>query len=253
MSERRPPRDLETLVSRYIRLKMSGGEDEEEVLGRLDLCMEARPARSKRKRDSDSDDKGTENLNNIRLTGAIAQYLLSRVPLPTSRTDLQKRFIKSEGSKKVNLDSILNQINETFKTCMGLGIFGLDKSATSQSSSNPKYYVVQLNRSKVHLDLVYQFGSINIKSIGELAIDQDQDESQLVSYRLCNSFLTFLSFLFGFFEVTLSDENIVQDEQNPFKVLQNCQEIEIPIGKSIPPLPIHPNTPHSRLPLRTRP
>ncbi|OII74512.1 uncharacterized protein cubi_00065 [Cryptosporidium ubiquitum] len=227
MSEQKQYKNLETLVSRYIKLNMS--EEEETVSDNFDLCMGTKSIRNKRRKieNADSSNKSSENLSHIRLTGAIAQYLLSRVPLPTSRVDLQKKFIKPEGSKKVDLDSILNLINDKFKSCLGLGIFGLDKSITNQTSSNPKYYVVQLNRSKAHLDLVYQFGNINFKSIGELTVDQD--ETNLVSNRLCNSFLTFLSFLFGFFEITSSDEDLIQNDDDSSKVIQNNEEIEIPI------------------------
>ncbi|KAH8584665.1 uncharacterized protein ELE39_000616 [Cryptosporidium sp. chipmunk genotype I] len=225
-------KNLETLISRYIKLNMSGEkEGEEEIFNSFELCKGAKSLRNKRRRieSSDSLNKSSENLSYIKLTGTIAQYLLSRVPLPTSRVDLQKRFIKSEGSKKVDLDSILNTINDKFKSCMGLGIFGLDKSTANQTSSNPKYYVVQLNRSKAHLDLVYQFGSINFKSIGELTVDQDKNH--LVSNRMCNSFLTFLSFIYGFFEITSSDEDLIRDDENSPKIIQNNEEIEIPVGK----------------------
>lgn len=250
LGREKPLQDLGALVTRYIKLKMSEEgeceekeEDEEEAPDGFDLCVGTKSSRNKRKRASNCvthspSDKSSESLSHVRLTGTIAQYLLSRVPLPTSRLDLQKRFVKPKGSKssKVDLDSILNHINNKFKSCLGLGIFGLDKSANTagtashKSSSNPKYYVVQLNRSKAHLDLVYQFGSINFKSIGDLTTNKDP--SLLVSYRLCNSFLTFLSFLFGFFEVTFSDESLVKEDENSLKVLRNHEEIEIPVGKS---------------------
>lgn len=229
MNEQKSFKSLETLVSRYIKLNMS--EEEEVIADNFDLCMGTKSTRSKRRRieNGNSTQKSCENLSHVRLTGVIAQYLLSRVPLPTSRIDLQKRFIKPEGSKKVDLDSILNLINDKFKSCLGLGIFGLDKTITNQTISNPKYYIVQLNRSKAHLDLVYQFGNINFKSIGELTIDQDK--THLISNRLCNSFLTFLSFLFGFFEITSSDEELAQNDSDSLNIIQNNKEIEIPIGK----------------------
>ncbi|TRY53223.1 Uncharacterized protein CTYZ_00003653 [Cryptosporidium tyzzeri] len=245
-------KDLETLVSRYIKLNMSeergegeeeeeqeggtrrrkgrSGEEEEKIfIDSFELCKGTKSIRNKRRKieDSNSSYTNSENFNHRKLTGTIAQYLLSRVPLPTSRVDIQKKFIKPEGSKKIDLDSILNTINDKFKSCMGLGIFGLDKSITNQTSSNPKYYVVQLNRSKAHLDLVYQFGNIDFKSIGELTINQDKNH--LVSNRLCNSFLTFLSFIYGFFEITSSDEDLIQDDEDSSKIIQSNEEIEIPI------------------------
>ncbi|POM81971.1 hypothetical protein CmeUKMEL1_00060 [Cryptosporidium meleagridis] len=209
-------------------------EEEEEIfVDGFELCKGTKSIRNKRRKieNSNSSYRNSENLDHRKLTGTIAQYLLSRVPLPTSRVDIQKKFIKPEGSKKIDLDSILNTINDKFKSCMGLGIFGLDRSVTNQTSSNPKYYVVQLNRSKAHLDLVYQFGNIDFKSIGELTINQD--ENHLVSNRLCNSFLTFLSFIYGFFEITSSDEDLAQDDEDSSKIIQSNQEIEIPIENII--------------------
>ncbi|KAF7457477.1 hypothetical protein HWI79_2038 [Cryptosporidium felis] len=243
MKEACEPQVLETLAIRYTKLLMSGDPDKEVPDGfdvGYELCQGPKSFRNKRKRsettqgDGSREDESCESArqkdsrnSHVKLTASIAQYLLSRVPLPTSRTDLQKRFVKAEESLKVDLDSVLYKINEKFKSALGLGIFGLDKSQ-GPYSSNPKYYVVQLNRSRAHLDLVYQFGSINYKSIGELVIPKNQDE--LVSNKLCNSFLTFLAFVFGFFDVTYSIEDLVLENDDSSQIVQNSEQIEIPIN-----------------------
>ncbi|KAH7649626.1 hypothetical protein FG379_000886 [Cryptosporidium bovis] len=242
-------------------------QDSGVIMEAIDYCENKRSRlNSKRKRteNSDSNDNNKDincgdnicdvsaknnsinSCSNTKLTGIIGQYLLSRVPLPTTRSDLQKKFTKSEGnssSKKINLDEILSNINDIFKSALGLGIFGLNKNIGT--TSNPKYYIVQLNNSKSYLNSIYKYGYINYKHIGELSPYQNEAEN-FVSPKLCNNFVSFLSFLFGFFSITsyINDNknknednsergsDICEEETNQKVEKLNDDDIEISNGKS---------------------
>ncbi|KAH8739480.1 hypothetical protein FG386_000452 [Cryptosporidium ryanae] len=209
--------------------KVEGIQVDKEIMDAIDYCENKKTRFNLKRRRTENNNNNNGNNGGIntdsiynddnssinpgsstKLTGIIGQYLLSRIPLPTTRSDLQRKFTKSKGnssSKKINLDEILSNINNIFKSVLGLGIFGLNRNLGT--TNNPKYYVVQLNNSKSYLDSIYRHGYINYKHIGELSAYQNGTENFL-SPKICNNFISFLSFLFGFFSITSfvdGDEN----------------------------------------------
>ncbi|EEA07367.1 uncharacterized protein CMU_035390 [Cryptosporidium muris RN66] len=151
-------------------------------------------------------EKDHNDSSNVKAVAMVAQYLLSRIPLPTTRSDLHKKFIKS-ANHKLKLDTILDEVNNHLQSILGLGILCSD--IEKKKSSNPKYYVVQLCSHRSHINALCQLKSIHPNALGELTAEGYSDN--IVSSYKCNAFINFISFLFGFFDVTSKDISTSQD------------------------------------------
>ncbi|KAL7067897.1 hypothetical protein ACR3K2_18060 [Cryptosporidium serpentis] len=151
-------------------------------------------------------EKDYNDSSSVQTVAMVAQYLLSRIPLPTTRSDLHKKFIKS-ANQKLKLDTILDEVNNHFQSILGLGILCSDTQ--KKKSSNPKYYVVQLCSHRSHINALCQLKSIHPNTLGELTAEGYSDN--IISSYKCNAFINFISFLFGFFDVTSKDISTSQD------------------------------------------
>lgn len=166
-------------------------------------------------------EKDHNDSSNVQAVAMVTQYLLSRIPLPTTRSDLHKKFIKS-ANHKLKLDTILDEVNNHLQSILGLGILCSD--IEKKKSSNPKYYVVQLCSHRSHINALCQLQSIHPNTLGELTAEGYSNN--IISSYKCNAFINFISFLFGFFDVTSKDISTSQDSC----VSNKDNTIEIHIG-----------------------